>query len=473
MAHPDLDRISRSGYSPQPGVYARRQPFYLTSAQELSEAMGLFYTTLYCAVGGVVFVQALLLILQAWEHRRYARSCLASAGRKRSIAKARIFVPCKGMDVDLQSNLQALLQQDYEDFEVTFVVESDDDPACRIIAKAMDEQREVPTRLIVAGKSFHTGQKVHNLRAATAKLSLVTQVLVFVDSDARPRTGWLRAMVASLNNRKIGAVTGYRWFIPQRSSLANRLLHGINSRIASLLGKDSHYLVWGGSWAIRREVFEKIGLRDAWKGTLSDDLVASRVLRQARLGVRFEPACMAGSPCNYSFREMFAFMRRQYMVGRFYTPGWWTMALTMATLNVLFWVASLAMMFHGLATGTPALWIPVALCAGLYVLGLTREAIIRSTALAYFPDKKDELQSARLPTVWAAPAMTLVNWLGLVTSAFGRHISWRGITYGLRRGGQIHSVSRYAEPRPTEQPAEHDRMIIPLPEEDIPRRKAG
>jgi len=454
-------------------MYAHRRPFYLTSAQELSEAMGPLYTTLYCAVGGVVLVQALLLILQAWEHRRYARSCLASAGRKRSIAKARIFVPCKGMDVDLQGNLQALLQQDYEDFEVTFVVESGDDPACQIIAKVMDEHRDVPTRLIVAGKSFHTGQKVHNLRAATEKLSLVTQILVFVDSDARPRTGWLRALAASLNNQKIGAVTGYRWFIPQRSSLANRLLHGINSRLASLLGKDSHYLVWGGSWAIRREVFEKIGLRDAWKGTLSDDLVASRMLRRARLGVRFEPACVAGSPCDYSFRQMFAFMRRQYMVGKFYTPNWWTMALTMATVNVLFWVASLVMIFHGLATGTAATWIPVALCAGLYVLGLTREAIIRSTARAYFPDKKDELRAARLPAVWAAAAMTLVNWLGLVSSAFGRHISWRGITYELGRGGKIRTISRHAEQHPTELPAEHDGMVIPLPREDIPRRKAG
>ena len=28
----------------------------------------------------------------------------------------------------------------------------------------------------------------------------------------------------------------------------------------SLLGRSSQYMVWGGSWAIRRDTFEAIGL---------------------------------------------------------------------------------------------------------------------------------------------------------------------------------------------------------------------
>ena len=50
----------------------------------------------------------------------------------------------------------------------------------------------------------------------------------------------------------------------------------------SLFSRDNQYMVWGGSWAIRRDIFDQIGLHRAWEGTLSDDLVASReLLREA------------------------------------------------------------------------------------------------------------------------------------------------------------------------------------------------
>ena len=430
------------------------------------------FTTIYWVSAGVVLAQALLLILQAWENRRYARSCLASAGEKQPSGRAEVFVPCKGMDVELQDNLQALLQQDYNDSQLTFIVESDNDPACQTIQQVIHDNPEVPTRLVVAGQSLHTGQKVHNLRKATESLADDVDILVFVDSDARPKTGWLRALVDSLASPKYAAVTGYRWFIPQQPSLANWLLYGINSRLASLLGRDNHYIVWGGSWAVRRDVFEEIGLHEAWKGTLSDDLVASRVLRLSGKKVRFEPSCMAASPADGSLWQMFEFMRRQYVVGKFYTTRWWAMALTMATVNILFWVASLAMICYGLAVGSAATWIPATLCTTLYMLGLTRGAIIQNAALKYFPDKKDELHSARLAAVWGGPVLTFVNWLGLVASMFDRHITWRGITYRIFRGGGIQIVGRHEQP-PQHDEHDNDRSIIALPQETTTYRKAG
>jgi len=91
-------------------------------------------------------------------------------------------------------------------------------------------------------------------------------------------SGWLRSLVAHLDQSELGAVTGYRWFTPAKASVANALVYSMNCDVISLLTRSSHYLIWGGSWAIRREVFERIGLHDAWQGTLSDDLVASRLL---------------------------------------------------------------------------------------------------------------------------------------------------------------------------------------------------
>ena len=68
--------------------------------------------------------------------------------------------------------------------------------------------------LVVAGRAAASGQKVHNLLAATADLAAEIRALVFVDSDARPRRQWLRLAMARLAEPGVAAATGYRWFVP-------------------------------------------------------------------------------------------------------------------------------------------------------------------------------------------------------------------------------------------------------------------
>ena len=145
-----------------------------------------------------------------------------------------------------------LLEQDYDDYEVTFIVESTDDAAYPAIRRAMAAHPWVAARVVVAGRATDSGQKVHNLRVATEHLSRQIKYLAFVDSDARPGPQWLRALVSRLDEPGLGAVTGYRWFTPERPTLANALVYSMNCDVISLLTRSSHYLIWGGSWAIRR-----------------------------------------------------------------------------------------------------------------------------------------------------------------------------------------------------------------------------
>ena len=49
--------------------------------------------------------------------------------------------------------LRALMRQDYDDFEITFIVESTDDPACRVIHRVMAEHPWVPGRVVIAGRA--------------------------------------------------------------------------------------------------------------------------------------------------------------------------------------------------------------------------------------------------------------------------------------------------------------------------------
>jgi len=403
----------------------------------------------------LAIVQAFVLGLQTWEHRRYARSCLRRLDRHHPTGHAVLFAPCKGLDVGLEGNLHALFHQDYDDYELVFIVESEEDPACETIQRVMAGHPSVPSRLVIADHATDTGQKTHNLRVATADLSPEVEYLAFVDSDAGPRPEWLRLLMSVLQQRRWGAVTGYRWFMPVRGSFSNHLLYSMNCDVMALLGCSSHYLIWGGSWGIRRDVFDSIGLRDAWEGTLSDDLIASRTLQRARLPVRFEPACVVGSPLDYSPREMFSFIRRQYLVARFYTPRWWVFALAVATFSNLVWIGNLAALAAGLVCGTPPVWLVLCASLGLYLLAAMRRASRQDLVRTYFPERLGKLRAARRFDIWAGPIVGLVNWLGIIASLFGRHICWRGIRYEIAAGGKVRAIHREDHQR-TQAPGDGD-----------------
>ncbi|MDZ7620547.1 MAG: glycosyltransferase [Patescibacteria group bacterium] len=396
----------------------------------------------YGVLAVVAIVQAFLLALQTWEHRRYARSCMRELKKLHPRGRVAVFAPCKGLDVELEGNLCALMAQDYPEFEVSFVVEAIDDPACKIIRRVMAAYPHVASRLVVAGHAIESGQKVHNLRVATSQLSADIEYLAFLDSDSRPRREWLRILVARFSEQRLGAVTGYRWFVPSRPTLANHALYSLNCDVMTLLGRSSYYLVWGGSWAIRRDVFDQIGLRDAWKGTLSDDLVASQLLREARMPVRFEPAGVVASPVNQGWPEVMSFVRRQYMVGRYYVPHWWVFALVGATFTNLIWAAHAVFAAWGLLGGPIPAGLPFAVIAGLAALGAYRGKVRQDLVATYFPERAEQLRTARAFDIWLNPLGGLLNWLGVVSSVFGRHITWRGISYRVLNGGKIRAMQR-------------------------------
>ena len=347
--------------------------------------MEAYWLTAYLVIAGAVIVFSLLLALLTWEHCRYARSCMRHANEHQPTGRVALFAPCKGLDLEGEANLRALMEQDYDDYEITFIVESESDPAYAMVRRTMAAHPWVPAHVVIAGRATDSGQKVHNLRVATKHLSRRIKYLAFVDSDARPGPHWLRAMVARLDQPGLGAVTGYRWFTPEKATLGNALVYSMNCDVLSLLTRSSHYLIWGGSWAIRRDVFDSIKLRDAWRGTLSDDLVASRLMRRMRLQVRFEPACVVASPLDQSLGHAMSFIRRQYLIGRLYTFDWWFFSLLSATFTNLIWLGNLGMLAWSLVTGSPSPWIPVSVSAVLYAITVYRGLLRQGLVGIYFP----------------------------------------------------------------------------------------
>ena len=178
---------------------------------------------------------------------------------------------------------------------------------------------------------------------------------------------------------------------------------------------------------------------------MSDDLVASRLMRRARLPVRFEPGCVVASPLDESLPKAMSFIRRQYLVARLYTFDWWLFSFVAATFSNLVWLGNLGMLAWGLATGFPPPWIPLTIGAVLYLITVYRGWLRQDLVKIYFPRWEKASRQIKRFDVWANPLVEFAHWIGVASAAVGHHIRWRGICYQVLPGGKVRSD--LAQPR--------------------------
>jgi len=355
-----------------------------------------------------------------------------------------VIVPCRGLEDGLRENLSALFEQDYPLYEIIFVTDRADDLSLSVVedVRTVGAASGVFARVVIAGDAIGCGQKVHNLRVAVSSVDPQSQAFVFVDTDARPQAGWLRALVAPLADEALGAASGYRWFIPDRGGFASQLRSVWNASIASALGgREDKNFCWGGSTAIRRATFEKLNVTAAWQRTVSDDFTLTRVLQQAKLPIHFVPACLVASAGDCSVSELLEFSNRQLKITRVYASHLWKPVLIGSLLfcAVFFggFVLLLARVFLRLSYALPLLLLLL-----IYLLGAAK-AYIRLKAVAVLLANYQKQLSRSLPwhlLLWPfASALYLCNALA---AGFSRRIKWRGITYELKSATEAVIISR-------------------------------
>jgi cellulose synthase/poly-beta-1,6-N-acetylglucosamine synthase-like glycosyltransferase len=354
---------------------------------------------------------------------------------------ASVIAPCKGIDNELRENLAALLSQDYPGYEIVFVVDDETDPAVPAIRDVMSNTSR-PSRLVIAPKTTSSSQKIENLREAVLHAAEASEVLVFVDSDARPGRNWLRDLIAPLADEKIGAATGYRWFVSRVPDFASEMLSVWNASIASSLGPNlKSNFCWGGSTAIRREVFEKLDIRERWRGALSDDFTVTRVIKEAGMSVFFVPQALVASIENCSLSGLVEFTTRQMKITRVYSPDLWIAAFIGSGIFNLVFIWGIVVIIYRLFYGG-RIW-PAAAALVLVSAFSIGKSWLRSKAVRLvLKDHREELdrQSSWQNTLWAlSPALFFFN---AAAAALSRKITWRGITYELKSASETVIIER-------------------------------
>lgn len=367
-----------------------------------------------------------------------------STGSTDYAPRASVIAPCRGLDQGLRENIEALFKQDYPAYEILFVSDSPDDPAlCLLeeVRRQFHDEGFPETRVLIAGQAIKSGQKVHNLIAAVAETNPASEVLVFVDTDARPCERWLRSLVAPLADKTAGAATGYRWFIPVRGGLASRLRSVWNASIASALGGNREKnFCWGGSTAIRRSTFERLGMIERWRGALSDDFAMTRALQDARLPIHFVPACLTASLEDCGFRELFEFTTRQMKITRVYAPHLWKAVLISGLLFVTTFFGGILLVGARVALALPYAW-PLALITATYLLGVWKAWLRWRAVNLVLAEHSRLLRRDAWAQLFLWPLATALFLYNALAASLSRRINWRGITYELRSPTETRIIS--------------------------------
>ena len=396
---------------------------------------------------GCLITQCLSLALSIRNYR-YALSELKKyqKSKKRTSFQPSValIIPCKGLDQDFAHNICSFYELDYDHYDLYFVVDDRHDPAYATLKELKQQYRATSKvhriHLLIAGSATTCSQKLHNLLYGCKHVEPNTDVMVFADSDIRVRHDWLVQLVWPLHKSWNGATTGYRWFIPLTNSLPSLALSAINAKVAQLLGNSRYCQAWGGSMAIRTDTFHQIGLNSLWAKALSDDYVLSYAVKKTGLKVVYVPVCLVASYLSTSWKSLFEFMRRQFLITRISANGTWKFGLISSLLSVVGpWTALFLAIFTSIRTGQSHLVLGDMTFSALFTL-LTIgffgaqwfQAVLRQNMIAkLLPDKVAQMHWAKWADILGFGIWSFLLLAAMLTSVFGNTIRWRGIRYRL------------------------------------------
>jgi len=398
-----------------------------------------FYIALILIISQLVFLNQI---------RRNYRDALAQPKKQRSTYQPRtaLIVPCKGLELEFEKNIASFFNQDYDDYLLWFVVADKADPAydelCRLRNHLSQSSKARDVQIFVAGQSQFCSQKIHNLLYCYERIGDDVKVMAFADSDVRLRSDWLSQIVHFLHDHKLGVTSGHRWFVPKTNNLASLVLSAINAKVVQLLGPDRFNQAWGGSMAIRVEVFRQVGLDKIWPKAFSDDLSLSCAVKKASLKIAYVPSCLAASYQSATWGELFKFARRQFLITRISAPRIWWFGLCGSLYSVLTLWGTAAVAVYAAATGEENLALFAALPI-LFFVSQMGQAILRQRMVRKLLKRdRHKMKFAMAADIMACWVWSLLLLFFIISSAFGKTVCWRGIRYKLLGPTETIVVSR-------------------------------
>ena len=176
-----------------------------------------------------------------------------------------LVIPCRGLEEGFEENITAFFNLSSTHLKLFFVTDSKSDPAYSTLMRLCKRNPNIHSEILVAGPAKNCGQKVHNLKFVIEQLPNDQETFVFADSDIRPLSDWLQALLKELRRKETGLASGFRWYLSSKESCFGSCLRSAwNAGILSRMDTERCEFGWGGALACSRKNLR--GMR--WKGDL-------------------------------------------------------------------------------------------------------------------------------------------------------------------------------------------------------------
>jgi len=340
----------------------------------------------------------------------------------------------RGLDPFLKTALPALLNQDYPNYDVIIVVDHPDDPVYALAEEVIKASDKNNVKIGVLKNRKETCSLVNSSLIQTIQKNLNDyEVVAMIDADAMPHKTWLRELIAPLLNKKIGAVTGQRWYFPPRANMGDLIRYIWN--IPAVLQMIFFRIPWGGSLAIRIDVLQKCKVLDYYEKTLVQDVPLFNILKSHGYTIEFVPSVLMINRESVTLSSLVPWIQRQLLWAILYHSSWWKIVMH----GILVTIVPLLLLTL-IATSTLLNETFIAVLASLTLIGYVGITLCQLLLLEYLVrriiKKRNEFTKWLTPLKLIAfiPAMILTQLFypkALLFALFSRNIEWRGINYRI------------------------------------------
>jgi ceramide glucosyltransferase len=267
----------------------------------------------------IVLVIGLLSLSFTWA----CELCVLLTRRQHKVASQlppiSVLKPLKGTDEDLYENLASFATQDYPAFELVFACEEINDPALGEVRRLQENFPQTAITVVAGGKPIGYNPKINNLSQA-ANAACYNQLLIS-DADVRVEPHYLRALVAELEDPRVGLVSNPIIGVGERtlgSALDN--LHLNTFVLGSVCAAPvfaQHACVVGKSMLFKRSELQRLGGWSKVKDVLAEDYVLGQLYEHAGYRVALSSCAIRAvnrrrSVADFSSRHVrWGQMRRQ------------------------------------------------------------------------------------------------------------------------------------------------------------------
>jgi cellulose synthase/poly-beta-1,6-N-acetylglucosamine synthase-like glycosyltransferase len=283
------------------------------------------------------------------------------------------------------------------------------------------------------------------------------EAIVILDADTNPPRDWLKRLVEPLSDPRFPVATGLRWYIPAQINAGSLVRYLWNA--AAIVQQELYRIPWGGSLALRRELFTETNLLERWKHTFTEDTPIPSVIRQVKGKVAIVPSLFLVNRETCGLRSFHRWVKRQMLCAKLYHPAWGAI-LAQAVLITLPVLAVIGTSFAGVFFHNDLVTSLSAASFGIYWCGVLVTMLMMEEAIRYIVRRNGETVekwsfARTVLTCLMIPVTQGVYASALFWLHFLRKVEWRGIEYEVKKG-QI----RLLEYKPyTSKPSEEGRSL--------------